>query len=61
MQTLKLYLAARRKRLRRRDITWGQREEPDTKQSTIAMLSQSRRMRRVRHCLPQAAAVSMIG
>ena len=43
-EILKLCLAARRKRLRRRDMMWGQWEVPDTKHCVMARLS-----RRVDH------------
>ena len=40
----KLFLAARRKRLRKRDMKWGQQEEPDTRHHVIAWLLKSRWM-----------------
>ena len=57
----KLCLAAKRKRLRRRDMRWGQREVPVTMQCTTAWLSQSSRMRSVDQRSPHMYAASTMG
>ena len=54
-------LAAKRKRLRRRDMRWGQREVPVMMQCTTAWLLQSSRIRSVDQHSPHMYAASTIG